>query len=84
MYNISLADYEQLFAEQRGLCIGCLAPPEEGVRFDVDHDHATGEVRGLLCNRCNNVLSKAKDNPEILRRLASYLDEHQAKLRVVA
>jgi hypothetical protein len=40
-----------------------------------DHNHATDEFRGWLCNRCNIALGCAGDNPEILRRLAEYLDE---------
>jgi hypothetical protein len=42
---------------------------------NYDHNHATGEFRGWLCSRCNISLGCAGDNPEILRRLADYLDE---------
>ena len=49
----------------------------------VDHCHATGAIRGLLCNDCNTVLSKANDSPELLRRLAAYLEVTGRKPRFI-
>jgi hypothetical protein len=43
----------------------------------VDHDHATGKVRGCLCTHCNSTLGYAKDNPQLLRKLADYLEAKQ-------
>ena len=42
----------------------------------IDHCHATGKVRGLLCHGCNTSLGHMRDNPETLRRAAAYLEEH--------
>lgn len=42
----------------------------------IDHSHTTGEVRKVLCRYCNLTLGHAKDNPELLRKLADYLEEH--------
>jgi hypothetical protein len=54
---------------QGGLCPGCAkANPEH-----VDHDHATGEVRGMLCFNCNQALGNVRDNIEILGKLQDYL-----------
>jgi hypothetical protein len=40
----------------------------------VDHDHRTGQIRGLLCHRCNRSVGMLKDDPALLRRLADYLE----------
>jgi hypothetical protein len=48
----------------------------------VDHDHETNRVRALLHDRCNRMLGCARDNPEVLRRAAAYLEEHTEKERL--
>lgn len=45
------------------------------LRVCVDHDHNTGKVRGFLCDRCNVVLGRVKDDPKLLRQLAEYLEK---------
>lgn len=45
------------------------------LRVCVDHDHNTGMVRGFLCDRCNVVLGRVKDDPKLLRQLAEYLEK---------
>ncbi len=40
----------------------------------IDHDHKTGEIRGVLCGGCNVALGSARDDPELLRNLAAYLE----------
>jgi hypothetical protein len=46
---------------------------------NIDHDHTTGELRSLLCFRCNVGLGNFGDSPEILREAAAYLEAHQCK-----
>jgi hypothetical protein len=53
--GVSDADYEALLAAQGGGCAICDHPPRTR-RLHVDHDHKTGEIRGLLCHRCNRAL----------------------------
>ncbi len=53
-YGISVEIYEEILASQNGSCAICGGPPSKTFRcFDVDHDHETGKVRGLLCRPCN-------------------------------
>jgi hypothetical protein len=56
-YGITCQDYWALFRLQKGLCALCKSPPGKR-RFDVDHDHETGEIRGLLCRKCNQTITR--------------------------
>jgi hypothetical protein len=74
-YNISYADYERMELEQGGVCKICKRPPTHS-RYDrlhVDHDHATGKVRGLLCHTCNTGLGSFQDRPDWLQAAIVYL-----------
>jgi hypothetical protein len=52
-YGLTFAQYEALARAQNGLCAICKKPPGARTRLYVDHCHATGVVRALLCNKCN-------------------------------
>ncbi len=47
------------------------------IRLEVDHDHATGAVRGALCGRCNKAIGLFKDSPELIRRALAYLERKE-------
>lgn len=51
-YGLGIADYVALLDSQGGVCAICGSPPQNN-RLAVDHDHVTGDVRGLLCSPCN-------------------------------
>ncbi|HLA13988.1 MAG TPA: endonuclease domain-containing protein [Gemmatimonadaceae bacterium] len=55
LYGLAPADFYALKREQGAQCAIC-EDENGGKELDVDHDHATGRVRGLLCRRCNIVL----------------------------
>jgi len=73
-YNITIADYNRMFAEQNGECKICRRHQSQlDKKLFVDHDHKTGKVRGLLCCSCNLVIGNANDNMEILQSSIEYL-----------
>lgn len=75
-YGISAEQYAEMVARQKGRCEVCDEAPDKG-GLHVDHNHATGAVRGLLCVRCNTALGKLRDDPRILRAGANYLEKYQ-------
>ena len=74
-YGITQADYDAMFAAQGGCCAICERTQERA--FDVDHDHDTGEVRGLLCTNCNRMIGHAGDSAERLTDAAFYLSSRK-------
>ena len=72
-FNLTSSDYASLLRKQSGLCAICHQPDPRQIRLAVDHDHATGKVRGLLCYPCNLGLGCFHDNPEFLKKAISYL-----------
>ena len=76
LYGLSEERYAELLTAQDGRCAICQTDEwggKHGVPH-VDHDHATDEVRGLLCDACNNGLGRFADAPERLRAAAAYLE----------
>ena len=72
VYGISEQEYARMRAAQNNLCALCKSP-EKSKRLCVDHDHETGEVRGLLCIQCNSALGKLGDNIAGLDNAKQYL-----------
>jgi hypothetical protein len=75
-YGITQAKYDEMLAAQGGRCAICKGTDFGRKRdsfFAVDHDHATGSVRGLLCRGCNHLLGVAKDSVAILESAIAYL-----------
>lgn len=73
VYGIDGAEYERIFRVQGGRCAICRNRPAS-IRFAVDHDHESGQVRGILCKRCNHdLLGGAHDDIELLYRALEYL-----------
>lgn len=74
-FGLSPEDYEKMRADQKDLCSIC-GQPDPRQRLAVDHDHATGKIRALLCESCNQALGKMKDSPALLRAAADYIERH--------
>lgn len=81
MYDMTLEDYDDLLAQQGGLCRIC-GRTEREISLNgnlkplcVDHDHCSGKVRGLLCHACNKGLGSFEDDVSRLRAAADYLSE---------
>jgi formate dehydrogenase maturation protein FdhE len=74
LYGITLDQYEQMFADQHGLCLICRLPEPSGTRLAVDHCHSTKKVRGLLCKKCNSALY-ILEREELRKAAEKYLEE---------
>ena len=70
-HGLSLQDYRAMRERQKNVCGICKTP---GKPLCVDHCHATGKVRGLLCRDCNLGLGNYKDNPVFTRAATAYLE----------
>ena len=69
-YGLTLDQYHSLQERQDFCCAIC----EDEIVLEVDHDHQTNRVRGLLCHKCNVVLCKARDRTDILLNAVQYLE----------
>lgn len=79
-YGVEEGTVEALTQIQGGRCAACGRTADEvacagksGERLHVDHDHATGFVRGMLCKKCNSALGLVDDDVDRLMALAAYL-----------
>jgi len=81
-YRITEAEYNAMLAAQNYVCAICEKPETQFVRgaikrLAVDHCHATGKVRELLCAACNQAIGRLKDDPLLIRRAADYVERHR-------
>lgn len=81
-YGITKTEVDAMRVEQKNRCALCgsfgfLMRVHHRQRLVIDHCHATGKVRKLLCHNCNRALGLFKDDVEVLRKAASYIEEHR-------
>ena len=81
VYGISREEFNKMVENQSGVCAICGKPERATAKntgktkcLSVDHDHSTGNVRGLLCSCCNTAIGHLRDDPNLLRKAASYLE----------
>lgn len=73
-YGITIEEYQDLLEAQNGGCAVCGKPPSgRNEKLSVDHDHETGQVRGLLCYKHNTAAGLLDDDPELAAQLYLYL-----------
>lgn len=83
-YGISIEEYQSLLADQNFACAICEVEISDTLAYKdkrsvvVDHNHETGEVRGILCSKCNLALGHARESTNILYRAIVYLSERGA------
>lgn len=75
-YGITVEQYDTMYNNQKGCCAMCGKHQTEFKRrLHVDHNHVTGEVRSLLCTRCNPLIGYAKEDVENLQKAIEYLNK---------
>ncbi len=84
LYGLTLAERDALLTAQGSKCAICLRDVEINVTqrrntANVDHCHATGIVRGILCSNCNRAVGLLEDSPERFRAAAEYLEKVRNK-----
>ena len=72
-YGIGADEVDELIRRQGGLCAVC----REREAKQVDHDHETGAVRGIVCLLCNAAMGAFHDDPDLIRRAIAYVKEHE-------
>jgi hypothetical protein len=72
-YGLTQSRFHEMAAKQGGGCAICGRAPRGIAGLFVDHNHETGEVRGLLCSGCNTGLGGFGDDPDALTKAAAYL-----------
>ena len=74
-YGITLEDYNKMLYEQKACCKACGRHQSEFERvLVVDHNHKTGQIRGLLCSPCNVSLGMLEEDVMRMKRLISYIE----------
>lgn len=77
-FGITEAELDALLAAQRNRCAICKSDKPYGSGdWHIDHDHVTGQVRGLLCSKCNLALGLLGDDPKVIAAALRYANRHR-------
>ncbi len=79
-YGIGIKEYKRMFKAQGGKCAVCQRPPKKGKNLHVDHDHRTGEVRGLLDYFCNRRVIGGNTHLTIQKLVDYLMPDHYLEL----
>ncbi len=75
MYGVTKEEYNKMYKKQGGVCAICRTKSKVKA-LSVDHNHKTGEVRKLLCNKCNFVIGLVNEDKSILLKCIKYLEDN--------
>jgi len=84
-FGLTISDFDNILIKQNGVCSICGKPEltkyKDGKiqRLSIDHCHISGNVRGLLCRKCNTALSAFDDDIDVLASAISYLINNKVK-----
>jgi hypothetical protein len=71
-YGITFDQYQEMIEKQNGCCAVC---DKKTDKLEIDHDHKTGRLRGLLCHWCNKALGFLRDDLAVAQKALSYLEK---------
>lgn len=74
-YGVSLSQYKELLEEQGGVCAICKRVNHTKNKLAVDHNHKTGNYRGLLCSKCNTALGQLDENIDYMLAMIGYISK---------
>ena len=74
-YGLTVQEWQDMLSEQGGVCAIC-GEVQENRSLCVDHNHETGDVRGLLCVRCNAGIGNFREKPDLFLNAIAYLERH--------
>jgi len=77
-YGLSTTELDNLLLAQNNRCAICNEPLDlqNSKNVHIDHDHKTGKIRGILCQKCNLAIGLLRDNPEYTKRATEYLERN--------
>jgi hypothetical protein len=84
-YGLEWGELVSKYESQNGCCEICKKPVSlykgysDAKTAHVDHNHITGEVRGLLCSRCNTIIGVLEANQDLAFLMVEYLDRYKEK-----
>lgn len=76
LYGITIIEYKEMFEKQKGVCAICFKHNKSSKKLGVDHNHTTGKVRSLLCDKCNRGIGFFNEDIELLKKVIKYLKKH--------
>lgn len=82
-FGLTREQWQTIFDRQGGVCACCRRPLPDGFRACVDHDHVTGEIRGIICFDCNTSIGKLGDDAAGLTRALVYVSGATAPAELI-